>query len=775
MFAIIDELQRACGFESSDSASKRLSNLEAVLRAAHAHNAENLALIAALLSLPTDLLPLPNEVRRNLAQISPQRRKQRIFAALLARTEGLAARGPLLVVAEDLQWIDPTSLEFLALLVERLGRQRVLMLVTLRTDPKFSPPWPGHAHVTAVELPRLTDNDAELLVERVASGKRLPKEVTRQILVPTEGVPLFVEEMTKTVLETGVLRESGEHYELGGGQLQTIPKTLNGSLIARLDRLGPGREIAQTGAVIGREFPFELLRMLASIDETKLVAALDELVASGLVFCRGAVPEATFVFKHALVRDAAYAMLPRDRRQALHVNVARAYEEGFPETAETQPDLLAYHYARAAHAAEAIAYLVIAAEQALLRSATKEALSHLGEARELIPTLPENTDRRKLDLKLEITLGRALLAARGYTAPETQEAYRRARERCELLGEEASLPLIMHGQWLGAWISADHQSALKHAQDLYSWGKRNKNLVGRTVGHVDVGITLTTVGDLLQARYHLEQGLKLKRFTLPGQQPFVASDTDGLHSALTFLQHCLLLLGFPDQAEAVAKRMAMLKPDQLYAQALAQVRMLRIHVFNRDVDMTAETADAALRLSEEQGYPYMAAANSIYMGWALAQRGESSRGIEVCQSGLTRLRTIGARCWLPFFLTLLAECHEQAGDPEQAVHALAEALEIVRETGERVWEAEIYRLKGKLLLRAGADEDMAEACLAKALAQARQQKAKLLELRAAVSLADLLKRKQRAAERRELVARVYASFTEGFDFVDLRYAKAFLG
>jgi predicted ATPase len=233
MFAIIDELQRACGFESSDSASKRLSNLEAVLRAAHAHNAENLALIAALLSLPTDLLPLPNEVRRNLAQISPQRRKQRIFAALLARTEGLAARGPLLVVAEDLQWIDPTSLEFLALLVERLGRQRVLMLVTLRTDPKFSPPWPGHAHVTAVELPRLTDNDAELLVERVASGKRLPKEVTRQILVPTEGVPLFVEEMTKTVLETGVLRESGEHYELGGGQLQTIPKTLNGSLIAR--------------------------------------------------------------------------------------------------------------------------------------------------------------------------------------------------------------------------------------------------------------------------------------------------------------------------------------------------------------------------------------------------------------------------------------------------------------------------------------------------------------------------------------------------------------
>jgi predicted ATPase len=241
MFAIIDELQRACGFESSDSASKRLSKLEAVLHAAHVHTAENMPLIAALLSLPTDVLPLPNELLRNLAQMSPQRRKQRIFSALLARTEGLAARRPLLVVAEDLQWIDPTSLEFLALLVERLPRLRVLMLATLRPDPKFSPPWPAHAHVTAVELRRLTDSDAELLVERVAGGKHLPKAVKSQILLPTEGVPLFVEEMTKTVLETGVLRERGGNYELGGSQLQSIPKTLNGSLIARLDRLGAGQ------------------------------------------------------------------------------------------------------------------------------------------------------------------------------------------------------------------------------------------------------------------------------------------------------------------------------------------------------------------------------------------------------------------------------------------------------------------------------------------------------------------------------------------------------
>jgi class 3 adenylate cyclase/predicted ATPase len=774
MFAIIDELQRACGFESSDSASKRLSKLEAVLHAAHVHTAENMALIAALLSLPTDVLPLPNEVRRNLAQMSPQRRKQRIFSALLARTEGLAARRLLLVVAEDLQWIDPTSLEFLALLVERLPRLRVLMLATLRPDPKFSPPWPAHAHVTAVELRRLTDSDAELLVERVAGGKHLPKAVKSQILLPTEGVPLFVEEMTKSVLETGVLRERGGNYELGGSQLQSIPKTLNGSLIARLDRLGRGREIAQIGAVIGRQFSFELLHMLASLDEPKLVDALDELVASGLVFRRGAAPEATFVFKHALVRDAAYAMLPRDRRQALHASVARAYEQGFADTVETQPDLLAYHYVRGAHAAEAIGYLVTAAEQALLRSAAKEALSHLGEAEELISTLPENTDRRKLHLKLEITLGRALLAARGYTARETREAYRRARQRCEVLGDEAPLPLIMHGQWVGAWISGDHESALKHAQDLYSWGKRNKNPVGRTVGHVDVGITLITLGELEQARRHLEEGLKLKRFTLPGQQPFVASDTDGLISALSFMHHCLLLLGFPDQAKAAAQRAAMLKPDNLYSQALAQVRTLRKHVFERDADKTAETADTVLRLSEEQGYPYMAATGKVFRGWAMAQRSKTSRGIEVCESGLSSLRTIGARYWMPFLLTLLAECREQAGDIERAAHAVAEALECVSATGERVWEAEIYRMKGRLLLRAGADEDAAEACFARALAKAREQKAKLLELRAALGLADLLRRKQRAAEGRELVARVYAWFTEGFDSIDLREAKAFL-
>ena len=798
MFALVGELQRACGFGSADSTTRRLSNLKAVLGAAQAHTLENVALIATLLSLPPDALVLPNEMQRNLAQLSPQRRKQKTFAALLARIEGLAARRPVLIAAEDLQWIDPTSLEFLALLVERLPRMPVLLLVTLRPDAKFSPPWPAHAHVTAVELPRLSDDDARLLVARVAGGRHLPKDVTKRILVPAEGVPLFVEEMTKSVLEAGVLSEGGEPYELGGNRawvyprsvdakigrsrinptsaaLASIPNTLNGSLIARLDRLRLGKEIAQIGAVIGRQFSYELLRAVASVEKAKLADALEELVASGLVFCRGAVPDATFVFKHALVRDVAYAMLPRERRQALHANVARAYEEALPETAETQPELLAYHYASAAHAAQAVTYLLAAAEQALLRSATQEALSHLDATRELISALPEDTDRLNLDLKLELTLGRALLAARGYTARETRDAYQRARERCERTGEQASLPLIMHGQWLGAWIGGDHQAALKHAQDFCTWGKRNKNPVGRTVGQVDLGITLTTLGELERARRHLEQGLALARFTLPGQQPFVASDTDGLHSALTFLHHCLLLLGFPDQAQAIANRMAMLKTDQLYSQALAQTRMLRIHVFDRDVHSTAETADAALRLAEEQGYPYMVAASKIYKGWALAQRGETGRGIELCQSGLAGLRSIGAGCWMPFSLTLLAECHEQAGEIERAGEALAQALENVSATRERVWESEIYRLKGKLLLRAGADEDMAGECFAKALAQARQQKARLLELRAAVSLADLLERKQRAAEGRELVARVYASFTEGFDFVDLRYAKAFLG
>jgi tetratricopeptide (TPR) repeat protein len=501
---------------------------------------------------------------------------------------------------------------------------------------------------------------------------------------------------------------------------------------------------------------------------------LDRLIAAGLLFRQGMPPHATYVFKHALVQDAAYGTLLREPRRRLHARIAETIESELTESAESRPELLTYHWRQGGDSIKAVNYLLMAAERGLYRSATTEALSHLAQARELISDLPKTKDQLQLQLKLEITLARAMLATHGYTASETRKAYRSARGCCEALGDQASLPLIIYGQWLSAWVAADHQSALELAQQLCVWGECNNDSVGLAVGHCALGMTLTTLGRLLDARSHLDQALRINKFVLPGRQPFVASDVDGRISTLSFMHNCLLLLGLPDQAEAAANEVATLKPDNLYSQALAQLRLLRMYAFARDVPATAERGLKLLRLAQEQGYPFMIAIANIYVGWALTQRGEIAGGIESCQNGLAQLQATGANCWLPFHLTLLAECHERAGEHAHAAKAVGEALEAVKTTGEHLWEAEIYRLKGRLLLRAHGDANGAQECFVKAVGIARRQHAKLLELRAAVSLADLLHREPRSADARQVLAPVYDSFTEGFEFIDLREAKACL-
>ena len=767
MSALLRELQRSAGFAEGDTAAQKLEKVQEVFAALGAMKTEATALIAGLLALPFEAPP-------DIGRLSPQKRKERTFAALVARVESMASQQPVLVVVDVVQWFDPTSLEFLALLVERASTLRLLLVIIARHE--FVPPWPEHSYVSTLALPRLSQSDAAALIHQVAGDRGVPAEAEAEILSRADGVPLFLEELTKSCCE---LAQTADCFERGGSAYQRhcrecIPATLQGLFLARLDRLDRGKEVAQAGAVIGREFSFELLRMATSMDEPTLLGALDELVTSGLVFRRGSPSQATFVFKHALVRDTAYNMLPRRRRRELHASVARSYEEYLPETVETRPELLAYHCWEAGEPIKAIGYLIAAAELELQRSATIEAQAHLAQARDLISALPENRERLQLELKLEITVGRALIARRSYTAPETREAYRRARILWEALGDQAWLPLIIVGQWINAWSAADHQSALKEAQELYSWGERNNEPAARAVAHLAFGMSLTPLGDLVHARRHLEEGLQVNQFVLSGRQPFLASETDGPLLSLSCLHDCLLLLGFPDQAKAVANEAATLQPQQLYSRALAQFHMLRMHVFERDAIKAAEIGAAVLEVSQAHGYPYFIGTSMVYTGWALAQGGDSARGIEFCQSGLAQLRSIDANCWLPHYLALLAECYEQAGDTERGAQAVAEALQSVAATGEHVWEAEIYRLKGRLLLRAGGDAGAAQTCFAEALRKARGQEAKLLELRAAVSLADLLKRKGSPAQAREALAPVYASFTEGLDSIDLREAKTLL-
>jgi predicted ATPase len=508
--------------------------------------------------------------------------------------------------------------------------------------------------------------------------------------------------------------------------------------------------------------------------------ALDRLVASGLVFRRGFPPYATYSFKHALVRDAAYDMLLRRRRQKLHASITDALEQRFPETCSTQPELLAYHCREGGYRTKAIAYFSAAAECAHLRSGTSEALAHLTQAQELVSTLPDSHERAQLELNLEIILSRVFTARRSYTAPETREAYRRARVRCEALGNQALLPLIILGQWVGAWSAADHQSALKEAQDLYSCGERNGAPSASAVAHMALGMTVALAGELVAARHHFEQALQINRFALPPREPLLFPDVHGRISSMTYLHDCLLLLGYPDQAEliaakaeAVANEADTLTLSRSYSRALVQTHTLRMHVFRRDITRVATAGSELLRLSQEQGYPYFIGTAMVCTGWALAHGGEHARGLDLCHQGMAQLRTIGANCWLPRNYALLAESYEQAGDFERGNQAITSALQSLETTRERIWEAEIYRLKGLFLLRAG-DAEEAEACFLNALSVARRQQARLLELRAATSLATLLVQRGKPAKAEQMLAKAYSRFTEGFDQADLQQARTVL-
>jgi class 3 adenylate cyclase/DNA-binding response OmpR family regulator/tetratricopeptide (TPR) repeat protein len=763
MSVLLDELQRSAGIERCDNAVARLEKLQR-----HFDATSDATQVTALIA---NLLNLPFEAPSDIRHLSPQKRKERTLAALLAQIVSIASKQPVLAIVEDAQWVDPSSLEFLALLVERARTLRLLLVIVGRPD--FVPPWSEYSYVSTLTLTRLSPSDAAVLIHEVAGHRNITVETESEIISRADGVPLFVEELTKSVLERIADGRDYPSEPFRSYATRTAPSTLQGLLLSRFDRLGLGKEVAQAGAVIGREFSFELLRMIAGMDEATLASGLDQLVATGLAFRRGSPSHAKFVFKHALVREAAYDMLPRQQRQKLHANVVRSYEESFQEIAKGQPELLAYHCREAGKSLEAIAYFLAAAERALERSATTESLSHLAQARELISGATQSRNRLQLEVTLELTSARALLAARGYTAPETREAYRRAREHCEALGDQDLLPLIIHGQWLGAWTAADHQSALEHARQLYLWGQRNHDQIGLAVGHTDLGMTLTTQGQLVEARRHLDQALQINRFVLPGRQPFVASDVDGRISALSFLHDCLLLLGFPDKAKAAAEEAASLNPQNRYSRALAQMRLLRMHVFVRDASTVAEIGPDILSFVQEQGYPYFVGTTMIYVGWALACCGDAALGTATCKDGLGQLQSVGGRCWLPLFLTLLAECHEQSGRRDDSAAALTQALDTVEASGERIWEAEIHRLKGKLLLSSG-NVEAASSCFTTALHKAKARQSRLLELRAAASLADLLLREHKSVQARLLLTTVYGSFSEGFEFVDLREAKALL-
>jgi predicted ATPase len=768
-YPIIVHLERLLQFERDDSPATRLSKLERLLATYTFPLEEVVPLFAALLSVP-----LPEGAYPALS-LTPQQQRQHTHDALLAWLWAEAQRQPVLLVWDDVHWADPSTLESLGLLVDQIPTSPILAVLTFR--PEFVPPWPPRSHVTSLTLNRLERLQIEALVRQQAGGKTLPPEVVAHIVAKTDGVPLFVEELTKMILESALLREEDDHYALTGPlSAVTIPATLQDSLLARLDRLPTMREVAQIGAVIGREFAYEMLHALVTMEERTLLEGLAQLVATELLYQRGRPPRATYTFKHALVQDAAYQSLLKRTRQQYHQQVAELLEARFPETVATAPEVVAHHYTEAGCAAQALPLWQQAGQRALQRSANLEGIEHLTRGLAVLATLPETTDRLQHELDLHVTLGPAFIATRGYASPETEHTFTRAWEICQRLGEPPQRFPVLYGLCSLHWVGGKLRQACDQAAQLLHLAQHQEDTAPLVVAHRALGTLLCLMGEVAQAREHFVQSLALydpqRHRTLAfayGQDPGVA--------ALVVDAYALWLLGYPDQALRRSHEARRRAEDLAHPFTLAYMFALlaMCHQYRRDREETRQYAEAATGVTREQGFPLWLGVGLILQGWARAPLLQPAEQLASMHEGMAIYRATESALFLPYFLTLLAETYGAASQPDAGLRCLDEARTVMDSTQERVYEAEMHRVQGTLVLVQAADQHAeAETCFQHALDIARRQQAKSWELRAAMSLARLWQQQGKRAEARALLAPVYGWFTEGFDTSDLQEARALL-
>jgi class 3 adenylate cyclase/predicted ATPase len=769
LYPLIEVLLRCLlHVEPEASAAQKVQHLEGFLVQQGLALTELMPLLAPLLSLPLPATYAP-------IQGSPEQQRQQTLHALLRLVLHLAARQPLLLVLEDLHWVDPSTLEWLSLLVDQGPTARILALCTCR--PEFTPPWTGRSHCTQVTLTRLPQHQATALTYQVAQGKVLPAGVVAQIVAKTDGVPLFVEELTKTVLESGLLLEQAAHYVLTGPLPPlAIPVTLHDALLARLDRLGTAKGLAQLGATLGREFSYALLHAVAPWDEATVRQELQRLVEAELLYQRGLPPQATYVFKHALIQDAAYQSLLRSARQQQHQHIAEVVEARFPEICEAQPELLAHHYTEAGCSAHAIPYWQRAGQRAIERSANVEAIAHLRKGLDILKTLPDTLERAQQELRMMTTLGPALANTKGYAAPEVLQVYTRAWELCQQVGETPQLFPVLWGLWLLHLLRAEPQKARELAEQLLGLAQSAQEPVLLVDAYHALGNTLLWLGEFVAARMHLEQGIALYDPRQHGSQAMLLAYDTGV-ACQSFVAHVLWYLGYPEQAlqRSYGALTLARELDRPFSLALALVFAACLHQYRREWRVVQELAEAAMTLSTEQGFPFHLAHGTAIHGWALMEQGQVENGIIQIRQGIAAYLALGAELEQPYYLALLAEAYGKGGRAGEGLRMLDEALADVNQHAVRFHEAELHRLKGELLRTLSAEKHAeAETCFLQALDIARQQQAKSLELRAVMSLARLWQHQGKCAEAHELLAPLYGWFTEGFDTPDLQDARALL-
>jgi class 3 adenylate cyclase/predicted ATPase len=765
---IIEQLVRAAGFEPDDPPERRLDKLEALLSQGTNEPAAVAPLVAALLSIPVGTRYPPLD-------LPAQRQRELTIAALLDQVSGLAARRPVLMIVEDGHWLDPSSTELFERIIERIQTLPVLVLVTFR--PEFQPPWTSYPHMTSLTLNRLGRRHSTEMIAAVAGGKPLPEEVLAQIWAKTEGVPLFVEELTKTVLESGLVEDKGDRFVLTGPLPPlAIPATLRDSLMARLDRLAPVKEVAQIGAVIGREFPYRLLAALSPLDEITLQDALSHLIGAELVFRRGIIPDAVYSFKHAFVQDAAYGSLLKSKRQQLHAGAAAALREHLPEVADSQPELLAHHCTEAGLTEEAISYWKRAGHRAAEGSAHAEAAAHLSKGLDLLRTLPESEERSEQELDLLTSLGSILISIKGHGSPEVAAIYTRARDLCRSLGDTPHLVAVLQGQRMHHMLRAEVRPATAAAEELLALGKQVEDTGCLLEGHRAVGVMHFYAAEFAAARMHLETGIDLYDSEEHRSHVFRYEGDPG-QSCLAYTARTLWVLGYPDQAVARSDQAIAVAQATAHAATVAEALTWRaeIAMFRGEIQAVAERASVALTMATEHALPLWTGMTMIMQGWALSEQGRAAAGVARIREGLATLTATGDQLFRPYYPAMMAEVLGRAGQREEGLLALEEAAGSYRKSGVHYWDAELQRIGGELRLAGdGSGAVAAEACFLRAIETAQAQCAKSLELRAATRLARLWRDRGKHAEARDLLAPVYGWFTEGFDTADLKDAKTLL-
>jgi class 3 adenylate cyclase/tetratricopeptide (TPR) repeat protein len=690
---IISQMERAAGFAPGRSLQAKLDALDGLL-ARNFTPRQDAALIAEMLSLQ-------NDGRYPTLELTPQQRRQRTLETLTAQLEALSRANPVLMIFEDLHWIDPTSLEVISRTVDRLRTLRVLLILTYR--PEFEPPWIGRPYVTALSLNRLGEREIEAIIDRVTGNKSLPGNIRQDIVERTDGIPLFVEEMTKAVLEAENERDARNNVSNVPLSTLAVPASLNASLMARLDRLGHAKEMAQVGAAIGREFPHSLISAITHKPEAELQSSLQRLIEAGLLFRQGSPPHATYLFKHALVQDAAYSTLLREPRRALHARIAETLESQFAEIAESRPELLARHCSEAGLINKAAGLWRKAGQRSLDRSALVEAVEQLSRAVAQIASLPATPALRREEIKLQVALVSPLMQVKGHAAPETKAAAERARlliEEAQARGEPLEDPLllfsVLYSFWVAAHAAFDGDAMRQLAAQFLALAEQQRATIPIMVGHRLMGSSLTLTGDIAEGRTHYDRAVAFYDPAAHRSPPTRFGQDLGIAN-LAYRSLPLWLLGYPNAARMDNEHSVKEARESGHATSLilALTYMSLIDVLTRrDYPAAKPTVDELISLSNEKGALFWKASGTLLRGQLLALEGKATEAVQAITSSLEAIRSTGTKMFVPYYLAYLAIAYADNGQFDEAWRCIDEAMTAIKTSKETWCEAEVNRIAG---------------------------------------------------------------------------------